>query len=95
MNDKDGGADKTVELVTGWLETAFPERRCPKCNHKKFFIVDPTGMLPSGPLTFEPWPIAKIACARCGFVEEHLTGLLKSTLEREGLREIVREADSE
>jgi len=51
--------------------------------------------LPPGPLTFERWPIAKIACRRCGFVEEHLTGVLKRTLESEGFREIVPESDSE
>jgi hypothetical protein len=82
--------DHIVEKVAGWLETAFPGHKCAKCGNAKFFILDPPSQpLASGPLTYAAWPVTKLACSRCGFVEEHLTGVLKNTLERSNFQPLA------
>ena len=83
--------EDVLDTVKNWLLEAFPDRICPKCGHSKFFILDPTGQaLNPGPLTFDAWPITKIACSRCGFMEEHLTGVLRKSLEENGHRPFER-----
>ena len=74
---------KIVAEVSGWFKTAFPDRTCTKCGNKNFYVLDPPPQpLAAGELTYSKWPVTKIACTRCGFIEEHLTGVLKKALEK-------------
>ena len=89
-------AEETAATVAQWLETAFPGHRCPKCGNQKFYVLDPPPQpLAEGDLTYSKWPIAKIACAKCGFIEEHLTGVLKKTLEETNFAPLAPEQPNE
>jgi predicted nucleic-acid-binding Zn-ribbon protein len=60
-------ADDLAELV----RESFPDLRCLRCTHDNFYI------LPSVD-GHDHFGTIAIACQRCGFVETHLIGLLRS-----------------
>lgn len=96
MGGDSAKGDEVVGTVVRWLEAAFPDRHCSKCGHDRFFVLDPPPQpLAAGELTFAAWPVSKLACARCGFVEEYLTGILKRTLETTNFEPLHRETPDE
>lgn len=54
---------------------AFPESRCLRCGHDKFFALPVRRARDLRPHTDDD-RILDIACRRCGFVESHVLGLL-------------------
>jgi hypothetical protein len=76
------GPDDFDEVV-GLLSTVFPDVKCLRCAHDKFYLLDsPSQSLPSGPLTDERRPILRLACTRCGHIEDHLTGVLRASFDK-------------
>ena len=60
-------ASEQAELI----REAFPEMKCLRCNHDNFYI------LPNMQNAMFNLGVVVIACTRCGFVEQHLIGMLK------------------
>jgi predicted nucleic-acid-binding Zn-ribbon protein len=56
--------------LTTLIDTAFPNMLCVRCSHSEFYLMpsQPTGPMPE---------TVSVACRRCGFIEQHLVGLLQ------------------
>ena len=72
------------EDVAGLLATALPGLRCLRCGNENFYLLDSAyASIPKGDLTDEKRPVTKLACTRCGLIEEHLTGVLRNSFKTE------------
>jgi hypothetical protein len=77
-----GNAPQDFDELVGLLNESFPNIRCLRCGFDKFYMLDgPQLTLPSGPLTDQQRPVMRLAYARCGYSEDHLTGVLRNSLE--------------
>ncbi len=78
-----GTPPENFDELVGLLDASFPDIRCLRCGFDKFYMLDgPHLNLPSGPLTDLQRPVMRLACARCGYLEDHLTGVLRDSLEK-------------
>ena len=76
-------ANGVVQLVN----TSFPQLHCLRCGSDEFYVTDDPAtaslkevrLLLGMPTTSdEPvGPVVTLACRRCGYIEQHLTDLLK------------------
>lgn len=81
MSEEPGG--ETVSELGALFKESFPDARCLRCGSEDFYI------LPSARQAFimgEPDPAPKwlgvvtLACARCGYVEQHLSAQLRQAV---------------
>ena len=54
------------------IRAAFPEMKCLRCNNDNFYI------LPNAQNNLLSLGVVNVACSRCGFVEQHMIGILRS-----------------
>jgi predicted nucleic-acid-binding Zn-ribbon protein len=75
--------EETVSELAELFKQSFPDARCLRCGSEDFYV------LPSARQAFlmgEPEPVAKwlgvvtLACARCGYVEQHLSAQLRKAI---------------
>ena len=80
--EKDAGFEELASLV----RATFPDIRCLRCGFDTMYIVsDRQSGFPgansvdaiAGPLLDPEHPFVVLACARCGYVEHHVTGILR------------------
>ncbi len=68
------------EELAGLMKASFPEISCLRCGFDRFYVLPdaPAPRLADGPLTDSRHPVLSLACVRCGHIEQHLTGVLRS-----------------
>lgn len=75
-----------VEHIAGLVKASFPDIRCLRCGHDELYVIsDELSGLPGyvssqilgSAITNQKHPFVALACARCGHVENFLTGIME------------------
>ena len=75
------------EELAALVKASFPDIRCLRCGHDILYIVSESGgALPGyfsrslfgSPVMDPNHPLLTLACTRCGHLEQHLTGVLRT-----------------
>jgi hypothetical protein len=69
-----------IEALAELFEQSFPGHRCLRCGHLDFFILPSERqafLMGEGAPQPKTLPVITLACARCGFIEQHLTDPLR------------------
>ena len=62
------------------VKASFPELRCLRCGHDQFYLAEEgiDGFLLLHQIIDDKLrPVITLACTRCGYLERHLTGILR------------------
>jgi predicted nucleic-acid-binding Zn-ribbon protein len=82
--------DSSFQELKGLVNASFPELRCLRCGNEQFYLTSDIDALGTGQpnsysrislhtLLRDPDnPVITLACTRCGFIEHHMTGVMKS-----------------
>jgi predicted nucleic-acid-binding Zn-ribbon protein len=77
------------EELKGLVNASFPELRCLRCGNEQFFLTSDIDALGTGKpgslskislhtLLSDPEnPVITLACTRCGYLEHHMTGIMR------------------
>lgn len=81
--------DRTFEDLKGLVNASFPELRCLRCGNEQFYMTSDIDALGTGTpnsysrislhsLLSDPEnPVITLACTRCGYLEHHMTGIMR------------------
>ena len=88
MADADAKAPEFSALAE-LVKASFPDLRCLRCDNDQFYLASDIDVLGTGKpgsysrislhtLLSDPEnPVITLACTRCGYLEHHMTGILR------------------